>query len=247
MNVIKPYAAVLVLIFTNVLIFGGIMWNRSGEPTGELSLNQCEVSSISAWPSRYEANRYLRLSSVSIDIDKDVIEKMQKSESKIGKWNTQLKRRKYVVLKHDGPEWKRHVKNRPSKTEFGVLKPTDSKLIIVDGGDDPKVLANKYADDKNKAIVAGYVFRNSNSARGMSGYWWLARSSRISIESEYRAVTKKIKQANQLLRKTAEEEKRRLGKDFVRPSCIPSHRFTIKWGQRYEPWISSIKEIRNDP
>jgi|GEM_PF-3619557 len=246
MKYFKIFAALVVLIVANLFVFGGVSWNRSGVPTGELSLNQCEIASFASWYNAHKSSRYMRLTSVSVEIDKDTVDSILLPDRKLGIAGKRKKRRHYVLVQNGGPQLEDYIKKKRSKRKYKNWTPPDSKLIIIDGGNDPEALRKKYPDYVNTVVMAGYIsVRSRNDVRN-SGARWIMLDSKISIESQHREVVGEIRRAKKMLDQSARAKRKEIGDSYVRPPCIPTHQITINWGQRYEPWISSIEAIENE-
>jgi hypothetical protein len=225
MTVLKSLAALIVLVIANAALFGGILWNRSGEPTGQLALDQCAFGSIGRWYRSAGVPRYLYLYAVSADLTG--VEAAERRDG-TGRWRRPEWR--YVVLQRGGPKWEDYVTRETSR--YPHINLSESRLILVDGSRDAEALMAKYPDRTNRAIVVGGVWP------GPKGYWTMA-STTIAIESQYRTVVREIQRARE-----AELKKARKSGGTNKPlPCTPSHRITITWGRRFEPWISAIEPL----
>lgn len=229
MSGLRAIVALLILVVTNVFVFGGVLWNRSGEATGMMVLDQCEVSSFTYWSGRHETPRYMNLHFESQQVDDDSLEdRWYDGERK------RLARRIYVVAKHGGPEWQNFVERleRPDR-----YRADHSKVILVDGGSDPERLLEKYPETKGRAILPGYIGTRYWPGGESKGYRWLSAPISIAIDSRYRGIVKDIRDARLALERAANDN----SSGYVSPPCSPTHRITVKWGRRFEPWIHSIE------
>lgn len=246
MRMLRVIAALLILVVTNVFVFAGIAWNRSGEPTGSIVFDQCELNSFKDWSGPHRTARYVLLSFESLKAGEDSLKDLYGSGwegDEDAKW---FEPRLYVVLMHGGPEWQRYLEKNEGRRYKGFSGHSESKLIIVDGSTDSARLQEKYPETEGRAILPGFVsrwYRSGNviqmhSGAGASGdYYWNSAVHRIAIDSQFRGVVTDIRDARIKL----ERDARGHGQTYVEPPCSPTHRITVKWGRRFEPWISSIE------
>lgn len=233
MNFLKASAALLILVVTNAFVFGGILWNRSGEATGRIVFDQCELNSFKDWSGRHGTARYVHLNFESLKVDENSLENLGGLDEE-GK---HLERKAYVVAKHGGPEWQNFVGRRERLGLYSGVE--HSKLILVDGDIDPERLLEKYPATEGRAVLPGYVGGRYWSGEGSKDYYWHTAADSIAIDSRYRAIVKDIRDARLAL----EEEANRNVSQFVNPPCAPTHRITVNWGRRFEPWITSIEAM----
>lgn len=232
MSRFSSFAALLILIVANAVVFGGILWNRSGEATGTIVFDQCELDSFKNWSGRQGAVRYAYLYASSLKADEDNLENLRWSD-RDGK---RLARRIYVVAQHGGPEWQEFVARREHPE---LYRAGESKLILVDGDGNAERLLEKYPEREGRAIVPGYVGPRYSIGGESEGFYRLSASDRIAIDSRYRGVVKDIRDARLALERTASKNRG----EYVNPACTPTHRITVKWGRRFEPWISLIEAM----
>jgi hypothetical protein len=232
MSGLKSVAALLILIVTNAFVFGGIAWNRSGEATGTMVFDQCELNSFKGWAGRNGSVRYVSLYFESLMADEDRLEKLRGLHGD-GK---HLERRVYVVSKHGGPEWQNFVERR---VRPNLYRGVESKLILVDGGSDPERLLEKYPETEGRAVLPGYIGTKQWIAGEPDRYYWFSSAGKIAIDSRYRGIVKDIRDARLKLERAANKS----SLDYVSPPCSPTHRITVKWGKRFEPWISSMEAM----
>jgi hypothetical protein len=229
MTMLKGLAALVVLIAANAFLFGGVVWNRSGEPTGQLTLDQCAFHAATGWYRRTTPLRYLHLNAVSATLTGPESTKVRNTTG----WRRQQQRR-YVVLKQGGLEWDDYVARQTNR--FPHLTPPEGKLILVDGDTDAEALLAKYPDRTGRAIMAGSFWP------GPEGRWRMANST-ITVESRYRPVVEEITDLHMAEVEAARKKAQAAGESFRLPPCTPSHRITITWGRRFEPWISDIEPL----
>ena len=232
MRGLRSVVALVILIVTNALVFGGILWNRSGEATGTMVFDQCELNSFERWAGRHETPRYATLFFESQKVDDGRLENFLGNDAQ----GRRLARRVYVVAKHGGPEWEDFVARREPPNRFSD---SDSRLILVDGGSDAEVLLEKYPDPEGRAVLPGFVDDRYWLGGVSKGYYWVSTVSTIAIDSRYRSVVKDIREARLAL----ERSTRGRSTEYVNPPCLPTHRITVKWGRRFEPWISAIEPL----
>lgn len=232
MSGFRSVTALLILVVTNAFVFGGILWNRSGEETGTMVFDQCELNSFRYWSGRHGTARYIHLYFESLNVDEENVGKLQVFDRDGG----HLERRAYVVAKRGGAEWEEFVERQEHPEAY---RDAGSKLILVDGGSDPERLLEKYPTTEGRAVLPGYIGTKPWIGGGAGGYYWLSAGDEIAIDSRYRGIVKDIRDARLALEKAANKD----SSDYVSPPCSPTHRITVKWGQRFEPWISSIEAM----
>ena len=240
-------APLLILIVANILGFAGIAWNRSGEATGVMSFDPCELeyfrSPSTLWAD--EPRRYLTFETASQPIAPNILERLHGIRPGSDDDDKRRKRRAYVVLKQNGPEWRDFLYSHREDIASRRLLPPRSKLVFTDGGSDPYQLLKTYPADRGRAILAGYTWR-TRFFRGRDEqvrYSWKPISNRIAIESQYRDIVRAMLRPRIQLLEDARKKAIRTREEYFEPPCISTHRITIKWGRRFEPWISSIAEV----
>ena len=238
-------APLLVLIVANALGFAGISWNRSGEATGVMSFHPCELeyfrSPVRSWAVK--PRRYLTFRTVSQLVAPNILESLHGIRPDSDGDDKRRKRRAYVVLKQGGPEWQDFLYSHKEDIASRRILLPRSKLVFIDGGSDPEQLLKTYPADRSRAILAGYTWGSVRLQDESVQYRWQPISNRIAIESQYRDIVRAMLRPRIELVEDAREEAIRTGEDYVEPPCISTHRITIKWGRRFEPWISSIAEV----
>lgn len=238
----KRFTALLVLIITNAFVFTGIVWNRTGEPTGVMIFDQCELDSFTGWSPSNKSMRYVSLSSVSQQIDRDTLKKLYGFNPKIDEDEKWFERRLYVVLKQGGPEWKSYLEEIEQGADHkGYFRPPASKLIIVDGNVAPERLQEAFPDTEGRAILPGYIEYRYGGKDASKAYYWNLASNHIAIDSQYRDIVNEIRDTRVDLESDA---RIKMGLDYEDLPCTPTQRIMVKWGRRFEPWISSIEAIK---
>ena len=232
MSLLRSVAALLIVVVTNAFVFGGIVWNRSGEATGSMVFDQCELNSFKGGPRLLGTPRYIYLYFESLKVDEDSLANLRGFEGD-GK---HLARRVYVVAKHGGPEWQEFVERRERPD---LYRGVESRLILVDGDSGSERLLEKYPKSEGRAILPGHIGKRHMSGAEPEGYYWLSGAGTIAIDSRYRDIVKDIREARLALERSTNKDS--LG--YVSPPCSPTHRITVRWGQRFEPWISSIEAM----
>ncbi|MBL4907317.1 MAG: DUF4824 family protein [Sneathiella sp.] len=162
MSKLKMLAALLVLVVTNILMFSGIIWNRSGEPVDELMVTQCEFNTLTSG-YRLTADLYLWLNPGSV--------KIKKSNPK------------YAELTENGTENFRNMRRY-----YVVLKKGYWKSKIIDGNIDLEVLRSKYSANKNTVIELGYLINR----RQKDHLEWRLAHGKIFVESKFREDVEQI-------------------------------------------------------
>ncbi|MCF6331136.1 MAG: DUF4824 family protein [Sulfurimonas sp.] len=233
----------LVIILTNTFIFANIYINRFGDATSNVVLSERELTV----PYNYNKEN----SSISLRIKYRVAgenthqpyynkkaywlneKKLQElgfDTKKYNKYKNQrspLKKEVFIVLEQNAQAYKRSL--RLAQEEFSNLdykqksnikrkkenlrieKEENSRLFVIDAGIDYAKLRQLYTD-KTKYIIAKGTVRFSNYAN-INGY-----IDKLSISNVH--VT--LKHKNLLKNKNAK------------------FKALIKYGSRYEPWISEI-------
>lgn len=221
-------AALLVILCANGLMAGGIIYNRTGTPITEITVSQCEFSSLSrgyGWGSWHN----LTLSPNSVEFEG--------SETQAD-WKARQYRHHYVVMKKGGAELQsflekqKEIRKSEGPKEQFYYSIEDKQFFLIDGSKDLDALQSQYAEQKDVVILDGYPLQ----VRRKNHYWDLA-SYRISINSDYREIMDQIRSESSQIRRKNKQARLKGAK------CKPRHLITLKWGPRREPWISSIKPI----
>lgn len=221
-------AALLVILCANGLMAGGIIYNRTGTPITEITVSQCEFSSLSqgyGWGNWHS----LSLSPNSVEFEE---------QETHADWKSSQYRHQYVVMKKGGAELQsflekqRELRKREGSKEQFYYSIEDKQFFLIDGSKDLDALQSQYAEQKDVVILDGYpqqLLRKNH-------YWDLANTA-ISIHSDYHEVLDKIRSESSQIRRKNKQARLKGTK------CEPRHLITLKWGPRREPWISSIEPI----
>src|SRR3546814_9701736 len=105
----------------------------------------------------------------------------------------------------------------------------------------PERLLEKYPETKGRAILPGYVGIRYWPGGEPKVYRWLSAPISIAIDSRYRGIVKDIRDARLALERAANNN----SSGYVSLPCSPTHRITVKWGRRFEPWIDSIEDRKS--
>ncbi|MCZ4279854.1 hypothetical protein O4H49_03630 [Kiloniella laminariae] len=196
--------ALVVLALANTGVWAGVIWNRSGIPTGEISFTQCDFvdftndASGSGRPQPFIGNLYLSIDGLEIGQD---------NAERLGRFY-----QGYVAVSRGGEAWVKHY-NSLSENDRRWNSSAQQLLAVAVSHKAEELLAD-YGTDGHSAVLPAYV--------GVDR--WVAQNHLVQVGDEMRATLSSIPVQ---------------GED-----CIPSHRITVNWGQRYEPWISEVVEIR---
>ncbi|MAL78036.1 MAG: hypothetical protein CMN55_02805 [Sneathiella sp.] len=219
MRVLLPLA---VLLVTNVWLFGGVWWNRSGAPTGEISFDQCHFGGPGGHYLREEGRYFtLQIASPSVSID-------------MGEARARRRAQEAVVLIEQGvPAWEAYRTQRTEEGETGTPPKfiSRNRLVYADSAEKAAGLKAPDPDVPGHAIMRGYV-RSYENGQGESVSYRHASSRRIAIQSEYRALFKEM-----------HKNRYPAGHALPDAACTPQYRITLTFGARFEPWISSVERI----
>lgn len=231
MVMLKTYGALLVFVVANVVAFGGVLWNRSGEPTGEIVFDSCELNARTI--VGYVDPRYVRLSTVSLPNDEIIGEEFGDTGASDSDRKVWQERRLFVLIEHDGPAWKAFEQSKKGAASFSNAR---YKLIVVEGSRSAESLLNLVGHEGRRAIMRGYVRDNLLLE---------IADRKFAIESRYRETFKKF-WLDHDARLAAAREAAPDRRNVVYPPCEPTHNVTVKWGRSFEPWIASVEPIVAD-
>ncbi|WP_020591379.1 hypothetical protein [Kiloniella laminariae] len=195
--------AVLVLVLANAGLWAGVVWNRSGDPTGEISFTQCDFVDFtnatdgSSRPQPFIGSLYLSIDGLEIGTD---------NAERLGSFYTG-----YVAVSRGGEAWEKHF-NALSENDRRWSS-SDQQLLAVAVSRRAEELFPDYGQDGRSAVLPAYV--------GVDR--WVALNHLVQVGDGMREKLGAIPVQ---------------GKD-----CTPTHRLTITWGQRHEPWLSAVEEI----
>lgn len=133
----------------------------------------------------------------------------------------------YLVMEFDGETWKKAGRNRASR------------LFIVDAGRDAQILRTKLPDGARYAICRGVVkpflkTRNHREDRPLpqprlAGRIQEVFPQAIFVPSTHGSLLQQFRHAPD---RPAEEGEQNL---------TPRYAVTLSWGNRYEPWVRSVR------
>jgi hypothetical protein len=157
----------------------------------------------------------------------------------------------YAVLEFEGDAWRRLMHEpAPGPTEqpaTGGLGPeaapragtprnplVDSHLVVIDVGNDPAALRQRYPDRRRVAIVEATAelqfVNNTGQAPFVAGRVMSVRPGEIIVPREWIG----------LLGGLQTERKSMNGPPLLRE---PRYRLTAKWGRNLEPWIADVQPM----
>jgi hypothetical protein len=267
---------VALILLSNAIVLAGVAYNRSGEQESALQLTERELSLQRwHWPQNenssvdlylkwrvayslppddqprsdwYHGIHWLQpeqLRELGFEVEGDL-----NSGQRANQLSSQLSRRAWLVLEHDGPAYQAEldilrrkleraaslVQARPDDDQLGVdlqaarsaleyAERAESRLLIVDAGPDAAALRARYPDRHRYAIVGG---RLEVSVQGAAGRRRLVARvkdvdvSAIRVPHAYRSVVELF-----------------LSNDRYVPGASGESRFvaTVNFGRRFEPWI----------
>lgn len=268
MKILKPSsklfaAAFALLILTNIVVLLGIYLNRSGDTTSEAILTQRELEvpysmrkennsiflklvyrSINKSKFSHEGNwlNIAKLKELGFDTDKYLIYKKNISRPS---------KEVFIVLEYDGESYKRSLKlaeetfarkealysadkskqraYKNAKNALAREQTSASRLFAIDAGLDYDILRQKYANKANFIIVKGLVkISNSYKEKITYGYIQQLHIQKINLPYEFKYLLKDVKP---------------IDKYNTKQNIYPNYKVEVKYGSRYEPWISSVKRI----
>ncbi|WP_321779494.1 DUF4824 family protein [Sulfurimonas sp.] len=256
-------AAFALLILTNIVVLLGIYFNRSGETTSEAILTQRELEIPY---SMKKENNSIFLKLVYRNINKSKF-------SHLGNWLnvTKLKelgfdtdkyliykknikrpsKEVFIVLEYNCESYKKSLKlaeevfaeqealysaekskqraYKNAKRNLTREQTSASRLFAIDAGLDYDALRQKYTNKANFIIVKGLVkISNSYKEKIIYGYIQQLHIQKINLPYEFKHLLKDVKP---------------IDKYNAKQNTHPSYKVEVKYGSRYEPWISSVKRI----
>ena len=257
-------AAFALLILTNIVVLLGIYLNRSGETTSEVILTQRELEIPY---SMKKENNSIFLKLVYRNINKSKF-------SHLGNWlnvsklnelgfetdkdinykkNTRRQSKEvFIVLEYNGESYKKSLKlaeetfseqealysvdkskqraYKNAKRSLSREQTSASRLFAIDAGLYYEKLRQKYTNKANFIIVKGLVkISNGYKKKITYGYIQQLHIQKIHLPYEFKHVLKNIKPINKYNEKQ---------------NTVPSYKVEVKYGSRFEPWISSVKRIK---
>ena len=257
-------SAFALLIATNALMLLGVYLNRTSETTSEVTLTQRELqlsnriqkenNSVSLRLVYRTENRsgshnnflnHDKLKELGFDTDKHLY-------SKEGSRATT--KEVFVVLENDGEAYKRSLKSAEAaltknealysankddersqrayenaKNELAREQISQSRLFAVDAGLDYERLRQKYPDKTKHLILKGVVrLVKEHKEKSFYGYIQHLNIQTIHLPYKFKHLLKDIKP---MINHKNEQ------------STPPKYKMEVKYGSRYEPFITSVKVI----
>jgi hypothetical protein len=252
-------AAFALIVASNIIIFYGVFANKTGEPTSNLTLterelqlpfrNKNENSAISLRinyrtaidnPYSRGETRWLstkKLQTLGFDVEND----MQKKGSD---FLNKVQKEVFLALEYDGKAYQDALEYATKKVETlqeqGAKGETlkraikelqserlhRSRLFVIDADTDATALREKYPDKAKYIIAKGLItarYKNKAVRANISG---------LSIKNIYVPFEHSgLLQTLQPTRKTDNK---------------PRYSVTLKYGTRFEPYITSLKRLKTD-
>lgn len=181
-----------------------------------------------------------------------------------------LPRYAYAVLEYDGPAWSAVLRNKEqlaaeeaAKIAAGKLpreedpyaqsalrraRISDSHLVLIDIGEDPRVLRTRYTDPRRYLIAPAevrliYSYSDESVYQPKSA----KRGARISASILTGSVTVPVQFQVALRAVTGTTVRRpyriRGGNEEIKP---PRYQVTLRVGHRYEPWIAELTALSDE-
>lgn len=247
-------AALGLLIIVNAVALAGVAWNRYGSPESQLQLSERELrkeysrdenSAIRLrleynWPEE-KNNPYpgsitaLKMAELSFKVpDKTTtnVEQAAAGYKERKKFNSQFKRKGYLVLELDGPLYQQALQLARERSAIDLAYQQDhaSRLFVADSGADVAMLRARYPNRQRYAIVPA-VFR-PNWDDDFSGSAHIANTE-IQLPLRWHALF------NRPRRFTPEEEHTDVSDDVNQNSG--AFTFELAFGARLEPWIANLQ------
>lgn len=183
----------------------------------------------------------------------------------------QLPRTAWIVLEYDGPSWvqwtedaRKYIQEKKlkleSETDESKIKASQrmidqvshqliahTHLFAIDAGPDPELLRQKYTDRRTHIISEGIVranisyYRNTDSKNKkgqayLNGYIKEVMIDSIHVPNSFRGFF----QQNAPRRTFSPYY---LPKDKSPEDLKPRYTVNLKYGKKYQPWISNIKPL----
>jgi len=259
-------SAFALLIVSNAVMLFGVYLNRSSETTSEVTLTQRELQLSS--PMRKEnnslslklvyrtANRSSRsrpdnflndvkLKELGFDTDKYLYSK---------EGTAATTKEVFIVLENDGESYKESLRSAEeelmrkealynankddkvkqiayenAKSDLAREQMSQSRLFAIDAGLDYETLRQKYPDKTDYLILKGVVRAvKEHKEKSLYGYIQHLNVQAIHLPYEFKHLLKDIKPIN---------NHRNM------QNTPPKYKIEVKYGSRYEPFITSVKII----
>lgn len=259
-------SAFALLVVTNVVMLLGVYLNRSSEATSETTLTQRELqlpssirkesSGISlrlAYRTAYKSSRshqdnflnHVKLKELGFDADKYLY-----SKEGIRTPTKEV----FIVLEYDGESYKKSLKSAEAvlmekealynahkddkkkqrdyenaKNNFTREQISQSRLFAIDAGLEYEGLRQKYPNKTDYLILKGVVgLVKDYKEKILYGYIQRLNVQTIHLPYKFKYLLKDIKPISN-------------HKDAQNTS--PKYKIEVKYGSRYEPFITSVKRI----
>jgi hypothetical protein len=280
MNKRSLVTGLAIILLSNAIALGGVAYNRSGQPTSQLTLTERELrlpysygfqkenSGVSVslgwrvfdlkntqtWGGVWQQVPWFdqqKLAAMGFDVSYP----LDKPDS-FEHYRRVISREVFLVLEYDGEtyqkvlqqrrdkvakeeelqrqnpdkkEFERRVKNARRALEFEATG--NSRLFVIDAGLDADALRNLYRDSGKFLIARGQVsmYYSGNYKLSPHLFGVISRLSvqQISVPLAYASLLKQI-----------------LGKHASKiPGKPPRYAVSLKYGQRYEPWVTGVQKI----
>lgn len=252
--------AFALLIMTNIVVLLGVYLNKSGEVTSEMTLTQRELK-VPYYISKENNSMSLRViyrvlnkgtySHLSYWLDSVKLKKLGFDTDKYLSVNYKIKIPKkevFIVLEYNGESYKKSLESakedlaekqalynanknssnkkmdyESAKRDLTSEKISASRLFAVDAGLDYDMLRQKYASKSDYMIVKGLVrVRVNHKLKTLDAYTEELSIEKIHLPYKFKHILKGIKPS----------------KFYEKPK----YKVKVKYGSRYEPWISSVKK-----
>ena len=189
-------------------------------------------------------------------------------------YDKMLPREAFVVLEYGGQAWTRWLeewsrdkvfmaeqvnKGKRSKQDlerlndaYDQLPKTGSRLLAVDVGSDPIQLRQRYPERKQFVIVRAQVrLYLAREGKTQSGERWpvhlRGEVTRLLVDDTH--VPFELQAVLDTLAGSERHHGRTSSDPFVRPGEAkePRYEVTLRYGKRYEPWITAIRPLTISP
>jgi hypothetical protein len=264
--------AFILLLTSNIFILAGVYFNRSSEITSLALLTQRELQMPYA-DTRENNNLTLRIVYRSLSMQKSSQKhtgspnflnatKLRELGFDTQKYvnnkyfKQEAAREAFVVLEYDGEAYQKSLRfaqeelalqetlwlaskeNERLKENYEEAKKnllreqtTESRLFLVDAGLEYEKLRTKYANKDKYIIVKGLVQVVPNyKLNEVQGYMKKLLITHIQVPYKFKHIFKNIDNKDNFGRRDISSQK---------------YMVEIKYGSRYEPWISSVNERNN--
>ena len=248
----KLLIAALVVVFSNLFALARVGMNRSGEPEATLPLTERELrptpqqaentamtlrlvwtdpAASAGDPGWFDA---AKLSSIGFNC------RLPVTEENAAHYRVTPPRSTYAVLEFDGAGWQRYV---AAPRAAGDLSPIDreSRLVVVDVGNDPRALRARYPDRTRTVVVpatAALSFvREGGRPPFLRGRVTQVFPLELNVPRQWRTVFERPSGGMPV---TGVSRPRLGGRALAHD---PQFRVTVAWGRSLEPWIADVRPL----